>query len=168
MAQPWDTFFVLGAPGAGKTTIGRAVALVLDGTFRSIDDWTPRGQPMSDAQVHDALCRLFESMSASNEVAEFSHHDYMHLLKTNACPLFTTSRKVILAPPLSLCLSRNRLRQSAVREAYVERAWRSAQALGRHCSTTLQGNAIVLDTSNLTVDAAVAAVTDFVTNGRGI
>lgn len=167
MTRPWPTVFVIGAPAAGKTTIGRAAAVRLSGGFRTIDDWTLRGMPMTDQQIQEALSRLFGSTKPENELVEFSHHDYQGLLRTNTFPIFNCSRKIIVTAPLALCKERNQLRKSRVRNAYIERAWRSAQSLVDTSSTGHAPNVMVVDTSRQSIDAAVAAVISFLTMGRG-
>jgi len=51
MSAEGSTVFLVGPPAAGKSTIGRAVADEFDHTFRTIDDWTPRGVRMTDEEV---------------------------------------------------------------------------------------------------------------------
>src|SRR5271165_6850392 len=157
------TTFVVGPPAAGKSTIGRAVAAQLGVIFRTIDDWTLRGEPMTDAQVQQALTRLFSAVRPTNEIVEFCHHDYDELLETDLYPIFTVGRKVVVTAPLNVCKARNQLRRSPVRETYVERAWRSAQSLVNRCSTEKPSGVLVVDTSSQSVDAAIKAVTIFLT-----
>jgi adenylate kinase family enzyme len=167
MRTLWPTAFVIGPPASGKTTIGRAVAIRLRATFRTIDDWTPRGMPMTDAQIEEALTQLFKTAATTNEIIEFCHHDYEQLLARNTYPVFTVARKIIVIAPLSLCKERNQLRRARVRDTYIERACRSAQSLVDASSTRRATNVIVVDTSSQSIDAAVAVVTDFLTIGRG-
>jgi hypothetical protein len=165
MKTPWPTAFVVGPPAAGKTTIGTAVAARMNGVFRTIDDWTPRGTPVTDAQIEETLSLLFESTAPMNEIVEFAHHNYRQLLNGNTFPIFTNARKIIVTAPLDLCKARNRLRTSPVRDAYIERAWQSTQSLVDSSSTEHPNNAMVVDTSSQSVDAAVVAATLFLITG---
>lgn len=167
MQVDWQTVFVVGPPAAGKSTIGRAVAEQMEVTFRTIDDWTPPSESMTDTQVEHALARLFEATSGKNEIVEFCHHDYEGLLESDAYPIFGTGRKVLVTAPMSLCTARNRLRRSPVRETYVERAWHSTQSLINRCSTSRPNQFIVLDTSEQSIGAAVAAVMGFLMTEKG-
>lgn len=167
MEREKPTHFVVGPPAAGKSTIACAVASQLGLTFRSLDDWTPRGQPVSDDQIQEALERLFESTKGVNDIAEFCHHDYNGLLDANRYPIFTGARKIVITAPLDICKARNRVRRSPVREMYVERAWLSTESLVRRWSTAEPGRIIVVDTSSQSVDAAVSAVIRFLLADEG-
>lgn len=122
---------------------------------------------MTDVQIEEALSLLFESVRPTNEIVEFSHHDYEQLLNQNTYPIFTNSRKIIVAAPLELCKLRNQLRRAHVRDAYIEQAWRSAQSLVDSSSTRHASDAIVVDTSSQSIDDSVEVVTHFLTIGRG-
>ena len=122
---------------------------------------------MTDAHVQRALARLFEATNPTNEIVEFCHHDYEGLLESDAYPIFEGSRKVFVTAPLSLCKARNILRRSPVRETYVERAWRSTHSLIERCSTARIQRFIVVNSSEQSVGAAIAAVVRFVKEGKG-
>lgn len=163
MSPDWGTVFIVGPPAAGKSTIGRAVAKALNATFRTIDDWTPRGEPMTDAQVQLALARLFRATKPTNEIVEVCYHDYVSLFDKAEYKLFKSSRKVFVTAPLTLCEARNAVRISPVRTKYVERVWFSTQSLLHECSTVDTEAFIVIDTATQSVKAAIAAVIGYVT-----
>lgn len=163
-----ETAFFIGPPAAGKSTIGRDVASSMDVVFRTIDDWVPQvyqpripPQPMTDTQVDQALSLLLTNTRRTNEIVEFAHHDYEELLRLDRYPLFSASKKVIVMAPLAVCVSRNEVRVSRVRVPYLERAWASAQSLVNLWSTGHLPNAIVIDTSILSVEVAVATAMSF-------
>ncbi len=165
--------FILGPPGAGKTTIGRAVAARLRVPFHSIDEWVNQVYPpethtlpMTDAQVDEALSLLLRNVRHDGGLYEFAHHDYVDLLRRNAYDEFTAARKVVVVASLSVCHARNEVRRSPVRRAYVERSWRTTHALMDLCASGSLSNTLVVDTSLTAVDAAVATVLDFVMFGR--
>jgi hypothetical protein len=162
--------FVLGPPGAGKTTMGRAVATQLHAPFHSIDEWVnevypPEAQtrPMTDAQVDAALSLLFQQVRRESGVYEFAHHDYVDLWRREAYEPFKAAPIIIMVAPLPVCHARNAVRRSPVRRGYLERAWLSTQALIERCADGNLPNALIVDTNRTAVGAAVAAVVDFVT-----
>jgi len=172
MVSNRETAFVVGPPAAGKTTIGRAVASQIGAEFHTIDDWTSyvyspsrQVEPMSDAQIDEALSLLFKEATWHESIYEFAHHDYLGLLRQNVYPVFTTARKVIVMASLETCHARNNARPSRVRSSYVERAWHSAQSLIGLCSEDFR-NALVIDTTCTTIGAIVPTVVKFLTSGR--
>jgi hypothetical protein len=166
-----ETAFIIGPPAAGKSTIGRAVASSMDVVFRTIDDWVPQvyqqripPQPMTDAQVDQSLSLLLTNTRRTNQIVEFAHHDYEELLRLDRYPVFSACKKVIVIAPLAVCVSRNEIRVSRVRTPYLERAWRSTHSLVNLFSTGHLPNAIVIDTSILSVEDAVETAMSFLTN----
>lgn len=166
-----ETAFVVGPPAAGKSTIGRAVAHTIGADFHTIDDWTSyvysptcQSEPMSDAQVDQALSLLFKEATWSDSIYEFAHHDYVGLLRRKEYPVFGTSKKVIVVASLETCQARNRARPSRVRSSYVERAWHSTQSLIDLCSSGAIGNAMVVDTTETTAEVVVPTVVEFLIN----
>ena len=156
------TLYIVGPPGAGKTTIGRRVASRTSLAFHTLDDWAGvvyppslRSTPMTDAQVDQAISLLFDAIGNSAAVCEFAHHDYVAILADSRYPLFAASRKVIVFADLGTCRTRNGARRSRVAAEYVERAWRSTQDLIDLCAAKAGGDSLVIDTTVTPVPAAV-------------
>lgn len=166
MALDMPTIFFLGPPAAGKTTIATAIAARLGKRFRTIDDWTPRGQPMTDAQVQLALDKLFEVSQPTEEIIEFCHHDYAELARSGRYTSFVDAPKVLVLASLESCRMRNQRRRSPVRDEYVERAWRSAQQFATDESARQSDRTLVIDTDRLPESDAVALATDFLPTQR--
>lgn len=161
MKTDWATVFLLGPPAAGKTTIGHALAARRNAKFRTIDEWTPRGESMSDAQVDGAMSKLFSVASATNEIVELCYHDYVGLLASTRYPLFLAAGKVVVTAPLAVCKARNALRLSPVREAYVERAWLSTEGLIGQCTLAARGRLLVVNTSDRSIEEGIEVVSQF-------
>jgi hypothetical protein len=162
MSIKGSTVFFVGPPAAGKSTIGRAVADVFDQTFRTIDDWTPRGVCMTDHKIELALRHLFSAAQPMNEIVEFCHHSYQALIDTNTYPLFTFAPKIVVTAPLPVCRARNQQRRSPVHDAYVERAWRSAEWLAQYEGLRDPLSALVVDTDRQSKEAAISAIISFI------
>lgn len=161
MKTDWATVFFLGPPAAGKSTIGHALAARKCARFRTIDDWTPRGETMSDARVDEAMAKLFSAASDTNEVVELCYHDYACLLASTRYPLFAVARKVVVTAPLAVCKARNALRRSPVREEYVDRAWLSTEWLIGECASTARGSFLVIDSSDKSIEEGIEVVSQF-------
>jgi tRNA uridine 5-carbamoylmethylation protein Kti12 len=162
------TVCVVGPPGAGKTTIGRAVASRVRAEFYSIDDWvgtvyeaTSFSNPMTDMQVDQALSLLFGAIEPTFAICEFAYHDYVSLLTDDRYPAFMNARKVIVTADLETCIVRNEARRSPVPATYVERAWHSTRALIGLCTTELGSDALLVNTTTTSVAAAVPMTIDF-------
>ena len=79
-----------------------------------------QSEPMSDAQVNEALSLMFSGATWKKSIYEFAHHDYVGLIRQNVYPGFGTSKKVIVVASLETCQARNDTRPSRVRSSYVE------------------------------------------------
>lgn len=157
--------FIIGPPGAGKSTISRSAAEKLGWAHKTIDQWTPGRRELSDAEVDVALARLFVDVGASNELVEFCHHDYQSLFAVPANAHLRPRRKLLVFAPLEVCLARNSARLSPVAQTYLERSWRSSEALSQSPSH-LEGLCI-LDTGSMSVDVAIARMIQWVRSSRG-
>src|ERR1043165_7234868 len=122
-----NILYVVGPPGAGKTTIGREVASQTNVAFHTLDKWAgvvyppfSRSLPMSDAQVDHAICLLFSEVGRSPAICEFAYHDYISFISDSRYPNFAASRKVIVFADLATCCARNAARHSRVAPEYVE------------------------------------------------
>lgn len=166
MALDTPTVYFLGPPAAGKTTIARTIAARLGQQFRTIDDWTPRGQPMTDAQVQLALEKLFEVTQPTNEIVEFCHHDYDDLARSSNYSNFADAPKVLVLASLETCQGRNQRRRSPVRDEYVERAWRSAQQFARDEGMRRPDRTLVIDTDRMPESDAMALASEFLLTQR--
>jgi cytidylate kinase len=162
------TLYVVGPPGAGKSTIGRAAASRIGLPFHALDDWagvvyppSARSTPMTDAQVDRAVSMLFGSVGHSAAVCEFAHHDYVGFMHDSRYPQFAASRKVIVTADLAACSARNEARRSRVAAEYVERAWRSTRDLIDLCAAEAGGDYLVIDTTSMPVPAAVETAACF-------
>lgn len=167
MDQSFSSLFVVGPPAAGKTTIASLAAARIGLIFRTIDEWTPRGRPMTDDQVQLALASFFSSAAPSGQILEFSYHDYQRLLADNTYPTFSAAKKIIVTSSLETCMARNHLRSSQVRQDYIERSWRSTQLLCKVTSTASGNDTIVIDTTSTSIDEGVEAVIAFITRETG-
>lgn len=163
-----STLYIVGPPGAGKTTIGREVAARTRAAFHTIDDWvgsayppSARSTPMTDAQVDHAMSLLFDAVGRSAAISEFAYHDYIALLTDDRYPEFANSRKVIVFADLETCSARIGARRSPVRATYVERAWRSARDLISLYAAQSGGHTLVIDTTTMPIPTAVAMAACF-------
>lgn len=162
------THYVVGPPGAGKTTIGRAVAGRMGLPFHSLDDWagvmyppSSRSTPMTDAQVDRAVSLLFGAVGRGAAICEFAHHDYVGFMHDDRYPQFAASRKVIVTADLIACRGRNAVRRSQVAAEYVKRAWQSTRELIDLCAADACGDFLVIDTTSMPVPAAVETAACF-------
>lgn len=156
--------FILGPPAAGKSTIGRALAATLHLNFHTIDDWTPRGQPMTDDDVDLALCKLIAAVGHSRAIVEFCYHAYDKIVLTNAYPSFSSAPKIVVTAPLSVCKERNRARQSPVPEDYLERAWNSTVLLLHGEGDHIARRVFVINTEQCSISEAIRAAVAFANN----
>lgn len=163
-----STAFIVGPPGAGKTTIGREAASRIQAAFHTIDDWagvvyppSARSKPMTDSQVDQAISLLFDAVGPTAAVCEFAHHDYVALMANDRYPVFTTSRKVIVLADLDICNARNKARKSPVNAEYVERVWRSANDLIAFCNTQHCSQTLIIDTTATPIANALAMTVSF-------
>lgn len=149
-----SSVFILGPPGAGKTSISRLAVDKLKWAHKTIDQWTPGRRELSDAEVDASLARLFANLNVDNELVEFAHHDYLALFANPANAHLRAKRKVLLFAPLDVCLERNSARLSPVARKYVERSWRSSEAFLREGSDL--GGLCIIQTESMSVDDATA------------
>jgi len=151
--------FVLGPPSAGKTTICRSIGL----PFRTIDEWVPsvyssaaQVGPMRNDQVDAALHLLMTSISTTDRMIEFAHHDYVSLIDSNLYPELKSCYIILMLAPLETCLERNALRRSPVRVGYVEASWASAHQLRERLSSENRSLEIDSSTHDLTTSTQMA------------
>lgn len=164
-----ETLYLLGPPGAGKTTIGREVASRTHSSFHTIDDWVPsvyppsrRSAPMTDADVDRAVALLFDALP-TRCVCEFAHHDYRGLLLTGLYSRLAAGRIVVVFASLDVCRLRNEARRSPVSSMYLERSWRSTADFIATCGA--RDDVRVVDTTITPIEDAVARVAAFYKRG---
>jgi hypothetical protein len=165
--------YLVGPPGAGKSTIGRIVAARTQSPFHSIDDWVPlvyppsmRMAPMTDGQVDQAVSLLFRAVRPGC-ICEFAHHDYAALLAGEHRQLLVGGRIVVCFAELAACKARNGARRSPVPSLYVERSWHSTKDLIQLVHGTTTVRTLILDTTTLPIDDAVAHVATFYSEEGG-
>lgn len=166
--QQISPLFIVGPPGAGKSTIGRVLASQNGAQFHTVDDWagtvyppSSRSMPMTDAQVEEAISLLFRRVGQSKGICEFAHHDYVGMLNDNRNVKFAVSRKIIVFADLETCLERNSIRGSPVAANYVERAWLSTKDLITLSTAQNGGNVLIIDTTDMPIPIAVAMAEGF-------
>ncbi|MCP4099446.1 MAG: ATP-binding protein [Planctomycetaceae bacterium] len=158
--MPEGTTFFCGPPGAGKSTLAGYVALRLNRRLRSIDDFVPRGQRLSDAQIDEALMDLI-CATRHQDIVELCYHDYMGLLRKLLIPEFSACDKVVVIASLEVCKARNDTRSSPVPVPYVERAWRSTNSLWEWCNSYQSNKSILIDTTKASVSDSVSAALQY-------
>lgn len=170
MSTADNQIFVLGPPGAGKSTVCRIAASTLGLSHRTIDEWVHRvynpvdgSEPMTDEQVDAALSLMMREVNGESGLLEFAYHDYVRMIVLDVFPRFSNARKILLSAPLQVCQARNAYREHRVPNGYLERCWASTLALSCLSADQMYQKAdwILIDTATFTPEQAADLIHTF-------
>jgi SAM-dependent methyltransferase len=163
---------LVGAPGAGKSTLVRELRLLCESipSHLDFDEHVLRlarardlKGDMPDAVIDEALDEFLNDIAKNDPcIVELPYHDYVGIVTSGKLALRSFGAVVVLTAPISLLIERDAERRMHVPLPYIARCVGSATALSTYLSVLDGTSWLVLDTSLFSPGQQAEVVTDFI------